>query len=66
MENAIVEKLDLGASLYVVRGQRVLLDFDLALLYQVETKALKRAVRRNESRFPVDFMFELTTEEWET
>lgn len=65
MENAVVEKLDLGASLYVIRGQRVLLDFDLALLYQVETKALKRAVRRNEARFPADFMFELTSEEWE-
>lgn len=65
MENAVVEKLDLGASLYVIRGQRVLLDFDLALLYQVETKALKRAVRRNEARFPADFMFELSSEEWE-
>ncbi len=65
MENAVVEKLDLGASLYVIRGQRVLLDFDLALLYQVETKTLKRAVRRNEARFPPDFMFELTSEEWE-
>lgn len=57
MENAVIEKLDLGASLYVIRGQQVLLDFDLALLYQVETKALKRAVRRNEARFPADFMF---------
>lgn len=65
MENALIEKLDLGASLYIVRGHRVLLDFDLALLYQVETKALKRAVRRNEARFPADFMFELTAEEWE-
>lgn len=65
MENAVIEKLDLGASLYIIRGHRVLLDFDLALLYQVETKALKRAVRRNEARFPADFMFELTSEEWE-
>jgi len=65
MENAVIEKLDLGASLYVIRGQQVLLDFDLALLYQVETKALKRAVRRNEARFPADFMFELTSDEWE-
>jgi len=65
MENALIEKLDLGASLYIVRGHRVLLDFDLSLLYQVETKALKRAVRRNEARFPADFMFELTAEEWE-
>lgn len=65
MENAVVEKLDLGASLYVIRGHRVLLDFELALLYQVETKVLKRAVRRNEARFPADFMFELSSEEWE-
>lgn len=65
METENVEKLDLGASLYSIRGYRVLLDFDLALLYQVETKALKRAVRRNESRFPSDFMFELSSDEWE-
>lgn len=65
MENAIVDQLDLGASLYIIRGHRALLDFDLSLLYQVETKALKRAVRRNEARFPADFMFELTAEEWE-
>ena len=46
-----------------IRGQRVMLDSDLALLYQVETKALKRAVKRNMERFPPDFMFELTKEE---
>ncbi|MCE7065562.1 ORF6N domain-containing protein [Dyadobacter sp. CY326] len=49
----------------LLRGQRVLLDFDLAALYQVENKALKQAVRRNISRFPDDFMFELTNEELE-
>lgn len=46
-----------------IRGQRVMLDSDLALLYQVETKALKRSVKRNIERFPPDFMFELTKEE---
>lgn len=46
-----------------IRGQRVLLDFDLALLYGVETKTLKRAVKRNSSRFPDDFMFELAATE---
>lgn len=46
-----------------IRGQRVMLDSDLALLYQVETKSLKRAVKRNIERFPPDFMFELTKEE---
>ena len=45
------------------RGKKVMLDFDLARLYQVETRVLKQAVRRNISRFPSDFMFELTLEE---
>ena len=47
-----------------IRGQKVLLDFDLAELYNTETRILKQAVRRNSSRFPEDFMFELTEEEW--
>ena len=46
-----------------VRDQEVLLDADLAALYGVETKRLKEAVRRNRTRFPEDFMFELTAEE---
>ena len=45
------------------RGQKVMLDFDLARLYQVETKALNQAVKRNAERFPSDFMFRLTAEE---
>lgn len=51
--------------IYVMRGQKVMLDSDLAELYEVETKILKRAVRRNIERFPDDFMFELTKEELE-
>lgn len=47
-----------------IRGQRVMLDSDLAELYQVETKRLKEAVRRNIDRFPSDFMFELTRDEY--
>lgn len=47
----------------LVRGQKVILDADLAALYEVETKALNRAVRRNRDRFPDDFMFQLTAEE---
>lgn len=47
-----------------IRGHKVLLDFDLAELYATETRILKQAVRRNGSRFPEDFMFELTEEEW--
>ena len=51
--------------IFEIRGMRVMLDFDLAELYQVETKNLKRAVKRNIERFPGDFMFELTADEWE-
>ena len=50
--------------IYEIRGQRVMLDFDLAQIYQVETKVLKQAVRRNIGRFPQDFMFEITNEEY--
>ena len=54
------ELLEIQNKIYQVRGMRVMLDFDLAELYQVETKVLKQAVRRNYDRFPEDFMFELT------
>jgi len=50
----------------VIRGERVLLDKDLAALYETETKALNLAVKRNSKRFPEDFMFQLTAEEWES
>ena len=49
--------------IYEIRGQKVMLDSDLARLYQVETKALNQAVKRNAERFPSDFMFRLTAEE---
>lgn len=52
--------------IYEVRGQKVLLDFDLAAMYGTETKRLKEAVRRNIERFPSDFMFELTNEEYKS
>ncbi len=51
--------------IYVLRGQKIIFDFDLAQLYGIETKALKRAVKRNLDRFPEDFMFELTPEEFD-
>ncbi len=51
--------------IYVIRGQRVMIDRDLAELYEVETKRLKEAVRRNTSRFPKDFMFEMNKKEFE-
>ncbi|MDP4130153.1 MAG: ORF6N domain-containing protein [Bacteroidota bacterium] len=50
--------------IHEIRGQKVMLDYDLAKLYEVETKAFNQAVRRNISRFPVDFMFQLTKVEW--
>jgi ORF6N domain len=49
-----------------IRGEKVLLDFDLAALYGVETRVLNQAVRRNAARFPADFMFQLSSEETET
>lgn len=52
--------------IYEIRGRQVMLDFDLAELYGVETSQLKRAVRRNLERFPSDFMFELNNEEFNT
>src|SRR3954468_1076032 len=50
--------------IYEIRGERVMLDFDLADLYEVPTKALNQAVKRNIKRFPKDFMFRLTLLEW--
>ena len=50
--------------IYLIRGKKVMLDQDLAQLYNVETKVLKQAVRRNSDRFPDDFMFELSNEEF--
>ncbi len=52
--------------IYQIRGERVMLDFDLAQLYEVETKALNQAVKRNIKRFPTDFMFRLTEAEWQS
>ena len=54
------------SKIYLIRGQKVMLDVDLAEMYGVLTKALKQAVRRNIERFPEDFMFELTKEEAES
>lgn len=51
--------------IYEIRGQRVMLDFDLAEMYETETKRLKEAVRRNIDRFPDDFMFKLSNDEYE-
>ena len=52
-------------AIYLISGEKVMLDHDLALLYGVETKVLNRAVKRNLQRFPLDFMFQLTPDEAE-
>ena len=59
----VVSETAIQQKLLVVRGIPVMLDSDLALLYQIETKNLKRQVRRNLNRFPSHFMFELSDEE---
>lgn len=56
-----IEKIE--KAIYLIRGEKVMLDHDLAVLYQVPTKALNQAVRRNADRFPADFMFQLSDKE---
>ena len=56
--------MTIKSKVYNIRGQRVMLDFDLADMYGVETKVLNQAVKRNIERFPADFMFKLTKDEW--
>ena len=58
------ELANIQGKIYEIRGSKVMLDFDLAGLYHVETKQLKQSVRRNAARFPADFMFELTNDEY--
>lgn len=64
--NPIMSRADVESLIYLIRNHRVMLDADLARLYEVETKALNRAVKRNEDRFPPDFMFRLTVDEAES
>lgn len=59
------EIIPLQNLIYEIRGHKVMLDKDLATLYGVETKVLNQAVKRNIERFPADFMFQLTQDEWE-
>ena len=56
--------INIESLIRTIRGQKVMVDFDLAMLYGVQTKALNQAVKRNTKRFPDDFMFQLTQEEW--
>ena len=63
MSDAIMPMERIERAIYLIRGQKVMLDRDLAVLYEVETRVLNQAVTRNIRRFPSDFMFELTREE---
>lgn len=60
----VTDLVEIRNLIYVVRGQKVMLDSDLARLYEVETKNLNKAVKRNIERFPINFMFQLSEEEW--
>jgi len=62
MENEIIPIQNM---IHEIRGHKVMLDRDLAFLYEVEVKRLNEAVKRNIKRFPEDFMFQLTQEEWD-
>ncbi len=65
IKDSIIPDESILSKIYIIREKKVMLDRDLAELYGVETKNLKRQVRRNDLRFPEDFMFELNEEEFE-
>jgi len=60
-----LQPADIQNKIYIIRGQRVMIDRDLAEIYGVETRVLNQAVKRNIERFPEDFMFQLTESEWQ-
>jgi hypothetical protein len=63
-QKKLVSPVDIGSVIDTIRGEKVILDADLAHLYSVSTKALNQAVKRNLDRFPADFLIQLTKEEW--
>lgn len=62
--NESINTENISEAIFLLRGEKVMIDFDLALLYGVENRSLKQQVRRNIDRFPEDFMFQLTPNEW--
>jgi len=64
--NLIASVAQIESRIFLIRGQKIMLDADLAELYGVENRALNQAVKRNAERFPEDFMFQLTSEEYES
>ncbi len=65
MTEIITKEENIASLIYLVRGQKVMIDSDLAALYGVETRVLNQAVKRNNTRFPEDFMFQLSDDEYE-
>lgn len=65
MTQLVLKPEALAKLVFLIRGEKIMLDTDLAMLYGVETGALNRAVKRNAERFPSDFMFQLGADEWE-
>jgi hypothetical protein len=65
-DQSLLSEETISNKIYFIRNQKVMLDRDLAILYQIETKVLKQAVKRNLSRFPEDFMFELNKMEYDS
>jgi hypothetical protein len=65
-DQSLLSEETISNKMYFIRNQKVMLDRDLAILYQIETKVLKQAVKRNLSRFPEDFMFELNKIEYDS
>ncbi|RED24942.1 ORF6N domain-containing protein [Flavobacterium cutihirudinis] len=63
-DQSLLSEETISNKIYFIRGQKVMLDIDLAELYEIETRVLKQAVKRNISRFPEDFMFELSQSEF--
>ncbi len=63
MKTILIPEENIENKILVIRGKKVMLDKDLSELYRVRTKALNQAVKRNQERFPEDFMFQLTKEE---
>ena len=65
MKNDLIPVEIIENKIFVIRNQKVMIDSDLAMLYDVETKRINEAVKRNVERFPVNFMFQLTDDEWQ-
>jgi len=64
--SSVIPAERIASAIYLIRGEKVMLDADLAELYRIETKNLNKAVKRNLRRFPRDFMFQLTTKEYDS